>query len=250
MTSPAPSVVALLLLLAGVGSGGRLFGITVLIAAVIALVALATAVDATGPRPIVAASAIAALGVPVRLVIDQRVRLDAVPPLVAAMVVGAFVLSMISGRRADVARVLSATSFCGLIVALGAAGLLLLRDARGGLRWTLGLLLLIVVPELAALVAARVRGMSLTGREAVRIVAAAAVGGALLAIAGRPLTPAVTAGMVALSLGAMYAAALLHRVIHAESAAGDQAARLGLRPTVSLLLAAPLVALLAAAVQA
>lgn len=250
MPSLAPSLVAVVLLFASVARGGRPFAFAVLVAAAVALLQFSTALDATGPRPIVVAAAVAGIGVPLRLLLDPPARLDIVPPLVAGMVLAAFVLSMISGRRADIGRALSATFVAGLLVALGGAGLVLLRDSRAGLRWTLALLLLILIPEAAAFVAARVQTMSLPAREGVRFVAAAAVGGGLLAVSGRPLTPAVTVGMVAICLAAMYAAALLHRVVRAESAASDHAAGLALRPTAALLLASPLVFLLAAAVQA
>lgn len=246
----APSLVALALLLASVNGGGRPFAFAVLVAAAVALLHVSAALDATGPRPIVAAAAVAGLGVPLRLFVDPELRLDTVPGFVAAMVLTAFVLAMIAGRRADVSRAVSATFVVGLLVALGSGGLLLLRESRAGLRWTVALLALIVIPEAAAIVALRVRGMALTAREAVRFVAAAAVGGALLAIAGRPLTPGVTAAMVAVCLVALYAGAILQRVVRAESAAADQAAGLVLRPTVALLLAAPLVFLLATATQA
>lgn len=245
-----PWVVVLLLLVASVGGGGRPFGFAVLVAAAVALLHVSEALDATGPRPILAAAAVAGLGVPLWLLVDRDARLEIVPPFIAAMVLATFLLSMLVGRRSDLTRVVSATFLSGLLVAMGAGGLALLRESRAGARWTVALLLLILLPEAAAVVALRLRGMSLTAREAVRFVTAAAVGGALLAIAGRPLTPGVTAAMVAVALAAMYAAALLHRVVRAESAAADQAAGLALRPTLALLLAAPLVFLLAAAVQA
>ena len=245
-----PSLVALALLLLSVTRGGRPFAFAVLVAAAVALLHISAALDATGPRPIVAAAAVAGLGLPLRLLIDPSLRLETLPGFIAAMVLLAFVAAMIAGRRSDIARAISATFLCGLLVALGAGGLLLLREFRAGLRWTVALLLLILVPEAAAFVALRARGMSLTAREAVRFVAAAAVGGALLALAGRPLTAGVTAALVAVCLAAMYAGALMHRVVRAESAAADQAAGLALRPTVALLLAAPLVFLLASATQA
>lgn len=245
-----PSFVAVALLLLSVTRGGRPFAFAVLVAAAVALLHISAALDATGPRPIVAAAAVGALGVPLRLLVDPNLRLDTLPGFIVAMVLTAFVAAMIAGRRSDIARAISATFVCGLLVALGAGGLLLLRESRAGLRWTVALLLLILVPEAAAFVALRARGMTLTAREAVRFVAAAAVGGALLAIAGRPLTPGRTAALVAVCLAAMYAGALVHRVVRAESAAADQAAGLALRPTVALLLAAPLVFFLATATQA
>lgn len=245
-----PALIALALLLASVGGGGRPFAFAVLVGAAVALLHVSAALDATGPRPVVAAAAVAGIGLPLRLLIDSELRLDTLPGFVAGMILAAFVLPMLAGRRADISRAVSATFFVGLLVALGSGGLLLLREARAGLRWTVALLALILIPELAAYVALRVQGMALPAREAVRFVAAAAVGGALLAIAGPPLTPAVTAVMVAVALAAMYAGAIMHRVVRAESAAADQAAGLGLRPMVALLLAAPLVFLLASATQA
>lgn len=241
---------ALALLVATVAGGGRGFGVAVIAAAAVALWQLSEALDATGPRPVVAAAAVAGLGAPLRVVLDRRAGLDAIPGLVAAMLLTGFLVVMIAGRRQDVARTMSGTLLAGLLVGLGAAGLLLLRASAAGARWTVGLLLLVVLPEAVAVAARRWRELSTTAAEAARLVTAGAVGGALIAAAGSPLTPAVTAGMVAVSMAALYAAALLHRVVLAESAAADRVTSSALRPIVAVLLAAPVVFLLATAVQA
>ena len=241
---------ALVLLAATVPAGGRPFGIAVILAAAVALWQLSEALDATGPRPVLAASAVAGLGAPLRVVVDRRVGMDAIPVLVAAMLLAGFVAVMVSGRRQDVVRTMSGTVLAGLLVGLGGAGLLLLRASAAGVRWTVGLLLLIVAPEAVAVAARRWREMSTTAAEAARVITAGALAGALIAAAGRPLTPAVTAAMVAVTLGALYASSLLHRVVLAESAAADRAVSAALRPVVAVLLAAPVVFLLATAVQA
>ena len=247
VVAPLAAVAGLLLTL---GAGGRVFGWAVVVAAAIALWQLSEALDATGPRPILAAAAVAGVGTPLRLVLDRRVGLDVIPTMVAAMLLTAFVLVMVTGRRHDVARIVAATAVSGLMVGLGGGGLVLLRSSTAGVRWTLGLLLLVVAPEAVAVAARRLKTLSTTAAEASRFITAGAVGGGLIAAAGRPLTPLVTAGMVAVSLGTMYAAALLHRVLLAESAAADRATSSALRPVVAVLLAGPVVFLLATAVQA
>ena len=241
---------ALALLAATVPAGGRAYALAVIAAAGVALWQLSEALDATGPRPVLAAAAVAGLGAPLRIMFDARATLDAIPGLVAAMLLTGFVAVMIAGRRQDVARTMSSTLLAGLLVGLGGGGLLLLRSSAAGVRWTVGLLLLVVLPEAVAVAARRWRKTSTTAAEAARFVTAGALGGALIAAAGRPMTPAVTAGMVTVSLFAMYAAALLHRVVLAESAAADRVVSSALRPVVAVLLAAPVAFLLATAVQA
>ena len=247
VVAPLAAVAGLLLALGGCG---RLYGWAVVVAAGVALWQLSEALDATGPRPIVLAAAVAGVGTPVRVVVDRGVGPDAIPGMVAGMLLTAFVLAMVTGRRQDVARTVAATAVAGLVVGLGGGGLVLLRGSEAGVRWTLGLLLLVVLPEAVAVAARRLKTLSTTAAEAARFITAGAVGGGLIAAAGRPLTPPVTTGMVAVSLGAMYAAALLHRVVLAESAAADRATSSALRPMVAVLLASPVVFLLATAVQA
>lgn len=246
----AAPLAALVLLAATVAAGGRGFGAAVIVAAAVALWQLSDALDATGPRPVVAAAAVAGLGAPLRVVLDRRAGLDAIPGLVAAMLLIAFVAILVGGRRQDIARTMSGTLLAGLLVGLGSGGLLLLRGSAAGVRPTVGLLLLVVLPEAVAVGARRWRALSTTAAEAARFVTAGALGGALIAAAGRPMTPTVTAGMVAVSLGALYASALLHRVVLAESAAADRVVSSALRPVVAVLLAAPVVFLLATVVQA
>ena len=250
MTARQGAPLAALVLLAGtVAAGGRGFGIAVIAASAVALWQLSEALDATGPRPVVAAAAVAGLGTPLRVVLDRRAGLDAIPGLVAAMLLTGFVAVMLTGRRQDVARTIAATILSGLLVGLGGGGLLLLRASAAGVRWTVGLLLLVVLPEAVAVAARRWRALSTTAAEAARFVTASALGGALIAAAGQPLTPVVTAAMVGVSLSAMYASALLHRVVLAESAAVDRVISSALRPVVAVLLAAPVVFLLATVVQ-
>jgi hypothetical protein len=245
------AAVALLLIAAALPLGGRAFGFAVAVAAGIALLAITAAVDAVGPRPVVLAAAVAGVGTPLRLALEPGDGLSAIPPLAAAMLLTCFVLLMVARRRSNITATLGATVFTGLLVGLGTGGLLVLRLDRHGFRWTLGLLALCVLPNLASLVAARVRPATAGADQAVRAVVLAAIAGALAAAANPPFTLPVAAGGAVIAFVADHMAGLLQRFAGPAPAAGTPLAPApdGLAWFGPLLLAAPVVALAATVVQ-
>lgn len=146
---------ALLLVAVAAVFGGRLFLVAVLLMAVVALFEMSAVLSATGPRPVVVAAAVAALGTPVRAAMSEADGLGVLPPLVVAMLLLAFVAMILAGRRSSATAALGATAVCGLLIGLGAGSLILLERLDGGWRWVIGLVALVAVAELAVALRAR-----------------------------------------------------------------------------------------------
>lgn len=230
------------LLTAAAALGGGLFAAAVLLWAVFALVVLAGAAAAAGHRPVLPASAVGGLGVPARLLMTPDAQMTAVPGIVAAMVLAAFLLAAARAGRRRVTAGVGVTCATGLIVGLGAGATVLLRDAQHGPRWALGLLLAIGVSEAAAAVIGRRRHEA---QLPARVVVLGAVAGGLTAVADPPFGPLVALVALVVVLAAGLAAQLLQRTV----GAGDALGGLGVRAATALGLAAPCVYLLSRAVQ-
>ena len=245
----AAPVAALVAVAVSLPMGGRVFGSAVVLLAAVALLGFATAFAAAGPRPVLAGAGVAGLGIPLRLVLTPQDQFEPVPALLSAMVLVAFGLLIVSGRRSDITTALGATAVCGLVVGLGAGGLILLRSVQHGFRWALAVVVLTLIPEVAAALAPRVRP-GITGvAQAARVVLIAAITGGLLAAANPPMTPAAGIATAVICAAAAYAAAQLEQAVAAEapaSRAGDVA---GIRWFGGLLLAAPAVYLVATVMQ-
>jgi hypothetical protein len=239
---------ALLAVAVTLPAGGRWFGLAVVFAAAVALLCFIGAFDATGPRPVLIAAAVAGVGVPVRLVVEPDAGLNAVPALVSAMLLTAFVVLVVSRRRREVTTVLALTMAGALIVGLGAGSLILLRGLQYGFRWALAALLLPLAMEAAALLGRRLRPDEPSAAPAARVVAAAAAAGGLFAAANPPMTPVATGGLTALCGAAAYAGTMLERAVASETPAADPAGT-GLRWFAGVLLATPAGYLLALALQ-
>ena len=229
--------------------GGRVFGLAVVVMAALALLVFGAALDAAGPRPVLAAAAVAGLGIPIRLVLQPQEHFEPVPALLSAMVLTAFGLLIISRRRSDITAAVGATVVCGLVVGLGAGGLILLRSVQHGFRWALAVVLLTLLPEVGAVVAQRRRpGVAGIG-QAARIVLLAAVAGGLLAAANPPVTLVVGVAAALMCTAAAYAAVQLEQAVAAEAAGRRSAGARGIRWVGGVLLAAPAVYLVATVVQ-
>ena len=225
-------------------TGGRWFAAAVVIVAAAALLVFAAAMAANGPRPVLAAAAVAGVGTPLRLLFEPQARLAAIPALAAGMLLTAFVLTIASGRRTQITTALGATFFCGLLVGAGAGGLVVLRLTEYGFRWALGLVVLTIVPEAIGLAAERLRPREPAAANGARAVAMAAGALALLMAANPPFTPVVAAGVLLVCVAAAFAAAAFQRSL--PNVGWQQPL---LRPFGSLLLAAPAVYFLATVVQ-
>lgn len=130
--------------------GGRVFLVAVLLLAGVALLELVGAMGRVGPRPVLIAAAVAAFGVPVRASAQPEDALGGMPAMLVTMVLLAFVLMIVTGRRSDVTAALGATLLCGALVGLGAGALVLLERSPGGWRWIAGLVVLAALTEFAA----------------------------------------------------------------------------------------------------
>lgn len=230
----AATVAVAVLVTATLPAGGRLFAAAMLVWAGVVLVAVAELLAGARHRPLVPAAAVAALGVPVSVLVVGSTTWERLPLILAAMLLVAFVIALIAPRRRDVTTILSMTALAALLTGLGSAGVLVLRSASAGFRWTLGLLLLTAVPLAAAAVAERTGGVSTA--LPVRVVSAGAIGGALLLALDTPFGLVVTVVLTAVGLGAGWAAEALTVALPGASGRGvDQ------QPVLAALLA-PLVA--------
>lgn len=243
----AATAAVAVLVAATLPSGGRLFATAVLVWVGVALVAVAELLAAAGQRPLVPAAAVAALGVPLSVLVAGSTTWERLPLILAAMVLATFVIALVAPRHRDTTTTLSVTALAASVTGLGSAGVLVLRSASAGFRWTLGLLLLSVVPLVAAAVAARAGGVSVA--LPVRVVSAGAIGGALLLALDTPFGLIVTIVLTLVGLGAGWAAeALTVALPGASDRGGDE--RPVIAALVAPLLAAPVAAFVALATSA
>ena len=165
--------------------GARLFLVAVLLLAAVALLEMSAALAATAARPVVAAAAVAALGTPLRAGLQPDGGIAVLPPLVVIMLLLAFVLMIVAGRRASATVALGATALCGLLVGLGAGALILLQALDGGWRWVVGLVALVAVGEAVA----RLRDApSLRGTRSWRAMVAVLTGAPAMLLVGTALS--------------------------------------------------------------
>ncbi|MEX2622036.1 MAG: hypothetical protein WD250_17635 [Egibacteraceae bacterium] len=226
-------------------AGPRPFAVVVVVLAVLLLVDLSSVLGSAGPRPVVLAAAIPAVGLPALVALRPEQGWTATPDLVAGGVLATFLAMLAFGRRHDVTDVLGATALAGLVVGLGAGGLLLLRSLPDGFRWVLGVVLAVVVVEVARQVATA--RMDATAGAGATVAAAFVTGGLLLTVGAPPFTLTSTAGVTAVALVATAAAGLVREALDDALAAwrADGGAGLprgaGVLTTVALpvLLAAP-----------
>lgn len=127
--------------------GGRIFLVAVLVLAAVALLELVGELDRLGPRPVVVAAAVGALGTPLRVSLTSENALGGMSALLVTMVLLTFVLLIATGRRVDVTAALGATLLCGLLVGLGGGALVLLERPPAGWPWIVALLVVAAVAE-------------------------------------------------------------------------------------------------------
>lgn len=206
---------------------GRLpFAVVVVAAGAVLLADLAGALSAAGTRPVTLAAALPAVGLPAAAAATPGAGWVTLPDVVAVATLGAFVLVLLFGRRRGVTAALGATALAGLVIGLGATGLLLLRELPDGVTWVLGVLAVVVVVDV-------VRGVSAERAEplraAVLTVGAALVGAGILSVAANPPFGLFTAaGTAAVALLAAAAADLLREgLADAVAAARADAAAAG-----------------------
>ena len=245
----AAAAVVGLLVVVTLPSGGSRFALAVLVWAAVVVADAAVLLGRGGQRPLVPATAVAALGVPGAVLLAGSMTWERVPLILAATVLSAFLLALITPRRHDVTTTISVTVLIACITGLGGAGLLVLRSVSAGFRWTAGLLLLSVLPHAAATVAGRLRGTP--AALPVRVVCGGALAGALLLALNPPFGLIVTVALTVVGVGAGAGAAALTAALPGSAGAADPHRGLAaLAVLIAPLLAAPVAAFVALATSA
>jgi hypothetical protein len=156
MTKIVVSVALAVLLLGGLLAGAGWFAAAVVAVAAATLVDLGGLFARAGARPVLVAAAIPAVGLPVAVALDPETAWDRLPAFVAAGFLAAVLLVLVFGRRRTVTAGLGATMAVALLVGLGAACLLLLLALPDGLRWVLGVGVVVAAADVSAAVPLRV----------------------------------------------------------------------------------------------
>ena len=244
-----------LLAVAAVAGGPAAFSLLAVAAGAAGLVALSALLARAGARPVVLAAALGAVALPASVAAQPAAAWQRLPAYAAGTLLGAFALALFAGRRRRVTAAVAATSLAGLLCGAGAAGLVALRALPDGGSWALALVLLVVVPELAA--AAVPLLAPGVGAQAARVVAVGVVAGALVAVLSPPLEVLSTVGLAAAAAAGGTGALLLRDALPAGGQPGDGPAGRSSPPLLQpgevltaaggLLLAAPVAYLLARA---
>jgi sulfur-carrier protein len=203
-----------LVLVAALLAGRGWFAAGVVIVACWVLLDAVEVLAAAAGRPVLLAAALPAVGLPLAVVFRPDSGWEHVPGWVAASFLLASALMLAFGRRRNVAAGLGATLTAGLLVGLGAAGLLLLRALPSGFRWVLALLVLVAAADLAAGLAGRLLGI----QPVLGAVVGAAGAGAVTTLALRPPLDAVAGLMLAITaVVAAVGGGEAHRALARES---------------------------------
>lgn len=231
-------------------AGGRVFAAAVLLWGGVLLVEVSELAGSGGRRPLVPAVAVAALGPPVGLLAAGEHTWDRMPMLMAWMLLAAFILALVGPRKVDVTVTLGATVLPALLLGFGTGGVLVLRSAGAGFRWTLGVLLLTAGPVVLGAVAEQIAGAA--AQTPTRVVSAGAIGGAMLFGANAPFGVVVTLVLTAAGLGAGWAMGALTSALAGTGAADEEqrSRQAALSALAAPLVAAPIAAFLAFATQA
>ena len=228
-------------------TGARTFAAAVALLGAVVLLEVAARLAGVGQRPLVPAAAVGAVGAPLAVAAAGASGWERLPLLMALMLLAAFGVALVAPRKRQITRTLGATVLPGLLVGMGAAGLVVLRSATAGFRWTVGLLLMTALPVLLGALAARVedRGADVP----VRMVAAGAVGGALLLGLRPPFDVVTSALLLCAGVGGAWAATALTAAVRDDREGAQWASDAVLRTLTAPLIAGPVVAFVAFATQ-
>lgn len=125
------------------------FAVALTLIAVLALVDLSGVLTRAAARPVLPAALIPAVGLPVAVAFQPDLDWDLVPPFVAAGFLVAFLFALMFGRRRGIVEGAGTTMLAGLVVGLGTASLVLLRNLPHGFRWVLALLVVVTASDVA-----------------------------------------------------------------------------------------------------
>lgn len=174
-------------------AGQRAFGLCVASLAVLALADVTLVLRSDGMAAVVPAAAVPGIGAPALAVSQPDIAVARFPWFAAAGIITAFMIALIVGRRRDVSAAIAGTCLAALFVGLGTTALITLHAGAAGVRWTVGFLLLALLPDTLAGAARRV---PVAG---VRTVVVGVVAGALVT-SGDPFTPAGVAALAGVAL--------------------------------------------------
>lgn len=207
----AGSLLVPALLALGVYNDRWAFGLVVVVVGVGSLVDLHVAMGATGFRPVLPAALLLAVG-PALLILFIPALADAwIGGLVALTVVLTFLLTLVSPRRHDTAAIMGSTLFAGLLIAFGAAALLLLYDAVAAVQLTAVLALIGVTDAAVTLAGWRSPTPRLTRLVFPALVASALAAGTIWVSTGMSSSWALLP-VVGFALAAVVAALITRRL--------------------------------------
>lgn len=185
VAAAAPPIALTIAGLAGLLAGPDALAFTVLIGTVLAVADLVVLIDRGIARPLLPVVAVMGLVLPAAVALDVSIGWDAVASFVAFSVLAAFGLMVVRGRRWGVIDGLGMTLLAGLVTGLGASALILLRGLPQGLRVVAMLAALVVVADLA-MILARLAGASPQLLYGVPVMAAAPVALLFVLVPGGP----------------------------------------------------------------
>jgi hypothetical protein len=149
-TRAVGSIASALILLVAAMLGAVPFAVATIVLAGLVLLDLSGALAKAGARPVVLAAAVPGLVLPIVVAATDLDGWTAIADYFALMLLLAFGLIIVFGRREGVTAAVGATALTALVAGLGAVGLLLLRELPDGFRWVAGVAALTVAAELGA----------------------------------------------------------------------------------------------------
>lgn len=244
---PVEAVAVALALVAARAVSHVAYEVVVCVATPAAALDLARLMTRAVARPLLPAAALSAAVLPVLAAVVGAPAWGSVPSLAAATLLLSFLLVLVAGRRVGVIEALSATLLAGILPGLGGASLVLLGDLDAGFRWVVAT---VGVTAVAVLGVGAVRWLRprppLVAELAAPLAAATAAAAGLTAVLGPPLALVPAARIVlAGAVGAVAVARLVALLRDEEGAARGPARGRSFTSVAALLLAAPVVHVIA-----
>lgn len=216
--------------------GGRAtFAAMVVALAAVALVDLSGLLGRALGRPIIVAAFLPAVALPAAVAVaPETTGWRQISTYVLVGLIGAFVLTLVFGRRSGVVDALGGTLFAGVTIGLGASGLLLLRALPDGFRWAVAFLGLVAAAEAGSSLGEQLRRREsvLLGRaDMPAVVAVVVVPAVVVAVVGvlvwlllsPPVTPTLALLLGAAALVGAVSAGWLERTLAAEAGLAEGA---------------------------
>jgi hypothetical protein len=147
-TRAVGSIAVALTLLVAAMLGAVAFAVVTIALAGLVLLDLSGALAQAGARPVVLAAAVPGLALPIVVAATDLDGWTSIADYFALMLLLAFALVIVFGRREGVTAAVGATALTALVAGLGGVGLLLLRALPDGFRWVAGVAVLTVAAEL------------------------------------------------------------------------------------------------------